>query len=257
MANSKYERLISAVTTVCIILLGIALIACTAHIYLTGGEQPYSRERVGDYLIFLAAPLIITAGLAIAGIIARALSGTEADGLTARTDSELLESFISRFDLSGLDGDAAATVQRERKSRRLFEIITYIVSALIFAFVLVYCGFMAEFTVENLNSDVLAALAVSLPLCAVAVGIHIPRIYYAERSSARELEAIKSYVKENAPPRAAVSDREQKKPNYAVIGRYIIVGAAIALIILGITNGGMKDVLAKAVKICTECIGLG
>nr|MBE6545081.1 thioredoxin [Oscillospiraceae bacterium] len=35
--------------------------------------------------------------------------------------------------------------------------------------------------------------------------------------------------------------------------------AAVALILIaaGIFNGGMEDVLQKAVKICTECIGLG
>ena len=32
---------------------------------------------------------------------------------------------------------------------------------------------------------------------------------------------------------------------------------AVLLIVLGIINGGMADVLNKAVKICTECIGLG
>ncbi|MBR6206376.1 MAG: hypothetical protein IKQ73_04360 [Oscillospiraceae bacterium] len=33
--------------------------------------------------------------------------------------------------------------------------------------------------------------------------------------------------------------------------------AGAALVILGIANGGARDVLAKAVKICSECIGLG
>lgn len=32
---------------------------------------------------------------------------------------------------------------------------------------------------------------------------------------------------------------------------------AAALIITGILNGGMRDVLIKAINICTECIGLG
>ena len=32
---------------------------------------------------------------------------------------------------------------------------------------------------------------------------------------------------------------------------------AVALVVLGVTNGGARDVLAKAVKICSECIGLG
>lgn len=33
--------------------------------------------------------------------------------------------------------------------------------------------------------------------------------------------------------------------------------AAIALVAFGILNGGARDVLVKAVNICTECIGLG
>ena len=33
--------------------------------------------------------------------------------------------------------------------------------------------------------------------------------------------------------------------------------AAAVLIVLGVLNGGAQDVLAKAVKICSECIGLG
>ena len=37
----------------------------------------------------------------------------------------------------------------------------------------------------------------------------------------------------------------------------IIAAAAVALIVLGVMNGGMFDVLVKAINICTECIGLG
>jgi len=39
--------------------------------------------------------------------------------------------------------------------------------------------------------------------------------------------------------------------------RIVILAAAIILIVLGIMNGGMRDVLIKAIYICTECIGLG
>jgi hypothetical protein len=33
--------------------------------------------------------------------------------------------------------------------------------------------------------------------------------------------------------------------------------AGLALVVLGVLNGGARDVLAKAVRICSECIGLG
>ena len=43
-----------------------------------------------------------------------------------------------------------------------------------------------------------------------------------------------------------------------VPGLRIAVGAlAVGLTALGIANGGMRDVLVKAINICTECIGLG
>jgi hypothetical protein len=39
--------------------------------------------------------------------------------------------------------------------------------------------------------------------------------------------------------------------------RMVLLLAAIALIAAGVFNGSARDVFGKAVKICTECIGLG
>ena len=36
-----------------------------------------------------------------------------------------------------------------------------------------------------------------------------------------------------------------------------LFAGAVLLTVLGVLNGGAQDVLAKAVKICSECIGLG
>ena len=39
--------------------------------------------------------------------------------------------------------------------------------------------------------------------------------------------------------------------------RTAVLALALVLIVLGILNGGLEDVLAKGAAICTECIGLG
>ena len=39
--------------------------------------------------------------------------------------------------------------------------------------------------------------------------------------------------------------------------RLILFAAALVLLVLGVRNGGLRDVLFKAINICTECIGLG
>lgn len=36
-----------------------------------------------------------------------------------------------------------------------------------------------------------------------------------------------------------------------------LMAAAVVMVLLGTFNGSMKDVLVKAIKICTECVGLG
>ncbi len=36
-----------------------------------------------------------------------------------------------------------------------------------------------------------------------------------------------------------------------------LLALAVGLVVLGCLNGGARDVLAKAARICSECIGLG
>ena len=42
-----------------------------------------------------------------------------------------------------------------------------------------------------------------------------------------------------------------------IVLRGVVLAVAIIFIIVGIVNGGMADVLGKAIRLCTECIGLG
>ena len=47
------------------------------------------------------------------------------------------------------------------------------------------------------------------------------------------------------------------KPSRLPYVRITLYVLAVVLIAEGIGNGGMRDVLIKAINICTECIGLG
>ena len=39
--------------------------------------------------------------------------------------------------------------------------------------------------------------------------------------------------------------------------RATIIAAAVALVVIGLYNGGFKDTFNKAIHICYECIGIG
>ena len=48
-----------------------------------------------------------------------------------------------------------------------------------------------------------------------------------------------------------------KTPKMLMIKRIVLGVLGVIFVVIGICNGGMGDVLDKAVKICTQCIGLG
>ena len=72
-----------------------------------------------------------------------------------------------------------------------------------------------------------------------------------EKSLLREIELAKEASRKQAAPKEARSAAAKN------VCRAALLAAAAALIALGVCNGGMRDVLVKAINICTECIGLG
>lgn len=268
MASSKIQKILAIATTVCVILTGILFIICCAHLYFTGGElvennkldHIYSRERVGDYLLVTAIPSVITVLLVIGGFITSAITGAQKDETTKRTKIELLESFSKRYDINDFEGETKDEILKLRKNRDVFKYIAYSFSAAVFVVILVYMCFFAKFSTEakTINADIIASLAFALPMSAIALGIHIPRLYVAESSAEKELALMRSYVKENNIQRSKIPEGPAKKRvSGEAIARYVILAVAIVFIVLGIFNGGMKSMLGKAVQICLECIGIG
>ena len=72
----------------------------------------------------------------------------------------------------------------------------------------------------------------------------------SRRSMEREIGLLKGVSGGNVQEAA-------EKPSRVNYVRIALYAAALVLIVLGINNGGMRDVLIKAINICTECIGLG
>ena len=75
----------------------------------------------------------------------------------------------------------------------------------------------------------------------------------------REIDALKSLlvIANSDVPAPEMPETKDRKPALVNFARVSIITVAVVFIVLGIFNGGMSDVLGKAVRICTECIGLG
>ena len=59
------------------------------------------------------------------------------------------------------------------------------------------------------------------------------------------------------PVRSIGAAKQKGEPKHAARLRMAAAAAALILILAGIFNGSARDVMIKAIHICTECIGLG
>ena len=89
-------------------------------------------------------------------------------------------------------------------------------------------------------------LAVALPLLLVCVGLTVAGRAMGARWTSKSQRGASGPVA--YPP---------ENPKRAAAIRAALLVAAVALIVAGALNGSAKDVLYKAINICTECIGLG
>ena len=137
------------------------------------------------------------------------------------------------------------------------------ISVVVAAVGFVYMTFIAEYAegAGFSNLDVIRVLLVVLPMAVLMIGLWWMALIDNGRSIVRELDTV---LAEMQASKRAVKKPEKKEQGSAVLDgtvgvvvRSVLLVVAIGLVAIGITNGGMMDVLAKAVKICTECIGLG
>ena len=97
------------------------------------------------------------------------------------------------------------------------------------------------------REQAVTALKTAAPLVIAAVIVTIVCVILGIRDE-KGLKPVKG-------GRIPVQGTENKKRMRSV--RVVCLIAAAALIIGGVVNGSAGDVLAKAVNICTECVGLG
>lgn len=258
MTKSRLKFSIALATALALIVLGILFAVSALDLFLSGGQRPYSRERVGEYLFPLIPAAVLTVCIILLGFILIRSQKNISDGKSKRTALESLKDYSPRFEGIELPEEEGATVSKERKKRAVLNFVFISTSLLFFAGAVCFVIFLCDFSVEKLNSDVMRAYGIALPLFGISVGIHIPRLYLLEGSAIREQAALKEAVKKGVKPSAVISPKVYHGEVFLKNAvRIVILCAAVVFIILGVSNGGMESVLGKAIKICTECIGLG
>lgn len=131
---------------------------------------------------------------------------------------------------------------------------------------------------EGLDHSIVSMVAIVVPWTVIGLACLVVTTVLQGKSMQRESDAATALMKEAAAAKAAQAASADapaaKAPAAANSGaplyntspetsrrriliRRVLLVAAVIFVVLGVQNGSMKDVLVKAIRICTECVGLG
>ena len=210
---------------------------------------------------FLKLPVILCVDTLVGGILLALLLPLAPERTRAKdTEEASLRRLTAR-----LGGTAAP---REPRLRHIFRAVTALLIILSGIYPTLCLAVSSRFGLADLNGDVIRAVIPVLAATAVALLLSVLCSYLCLASVKREAEACKRLLAMRAespvaPVEGALGGSrrqplsEEKKKTVTRIVQGVLLALAVALILLGVLNGGIDDVLGKAVRICTECIGLG
>ena len=112
--------------------------------------------------------------------------------------------------------------------------------------------FYYMFTRERAGEKLLPVL----PLLCCAVGMTIAGIILGIRDEKAEKPARDEKLLRDLGSIREKAVHQQADSKTRILRTAVLV-IAVILIVFGIINGGLEDVLAKGAAICTECVGLG
>lgn len=254
----KLHLIYGIVLSAIIIVTGICFIVSCIDIYRSG-MRPFTYESINSHFMAIIVPVILCI-VGIIGGMAVSFFPLEKPKIKGIIDTgTTLKKMSRKIDLSKCDEEAQTKIKKERKLRLYSSIfcIDAIVVSLIIA--LIYTLNKNNFPANDINAEMINAMLFVIPCAIVSLASIFANVLVCGASYIRELDMIKASFKtakkdDISGQWSVVSGQNEK----ILLGaRLSLLVIAIVFIVVGIFNGGMADVLQKAINICTECIGLG
>ena len=239
----------------------------------TGEIGVFTPERISlrfakiSVWVYTTVALIIIGGIfnTLYPLENKSLKGTVCNGI-------VLKRLYGK--LKGLSPEAGDKIERERILRfaMIIASLVFIIFASLGSFIYLCGNFDANATI---NSEVAGGWLDVLYFFVGPFLYLILTAYVCKRSIKRELDIVKGEFKnssadaeDNKGTFTRITDdihqtvqkaNEPKKwhKTFSLVAKITLACLVVVFIIVGIVNGGMDDVVAKANKICSECIGLG
>ena len=254
MSRTRIYLILQAV--LCILLVFLLSVSAV-DIYREGlvrkEENPlepiYTREIVAEKAAPIAPLFFVSIGLLIAGLV---LEIKDENANKAIEDSELRRNIIAARVVKPSDA-----MCRARSEQKRWLLIGFGVFALCMLPILLYIINPAHFPQEDLEGMLYRLIRVVFPWSVVGLSVLAVCFRVRERFILREIEAARDRLKEEEEAGVRPEKKAAPLPGYTGMLQTVLIAVAIGFIVAGVINGSARDVLYKAINICTECIGLG
>lgn len=254
------------------LLIAVLLASSAIRIYLEGSayqaaghpsEWIYSREKVAAALGPILPLVLASVVMTVIGLV-RDIRDEDADQPVP--DAELAQKLICARVF-----EPSEDMAKERALQKKLQIggrAGFAVCMVPILFYITNAAHFAQADAEGLDRSILSLIAFIVPWTVVGLACLIITTLLQAQSMQREQSAASARIKEEKEsgirkdPEAvkAESALYRTAPETAkrrVLMRRVLLVAAVCFIVAGFFNGTMKDVLVKAIRICTECVGLG
>ena len=253
-----------------LLVTGILFISSCYSIYKSG-QSPFTRASIAEAFRGIAVWVYVTLSLTVIGAGTSVAIPTEAEKLKGKRSLPVLVKKLSeRVDLKNADTALQGKIEKKRRLRHILGYVRLALITLSATLPLIFLLNPDNFPAVSgeYNAEILHGMLVYLAFLSPAIVYSVVYTVLFDLSCKREIELSKAAIK--VLPKGTLAEEDSTCPLCRAVGylkknekpiilgvRIALVGCALLFIVLGVRNGGMTDVLNKAIKICTECIGLG
>ncbi len=271
MSETKIRRIhavYSAILSILAAIVAILLAVSCVDIYKSG-TQPFSPESISSHFKAICIPFYIFIVAIFGGFVLNTALPAEPKKLKGGIQPEsTLKKISSRFDESAAPAETLASVKKEQRIRLALKIADTVLFAVGALLSFVYILNRDNFASADFNSDIAAGAVAILIFLLPSFALSVTMCFVNPSSIKREISLIKSALATQKPKQENKTETENiitrlsalyEKNERTIITalRVGIFALGLLFVGLGIPNGGASDVVQKAIKICTEGIGLG
>ena len=257
------------------VFVGVLFIVQTWSIYRSAPQSPYTVENITAHFKQIAIPVWLWVAALFGNILLAIAFPEEEKRSKAHTDIKVaLDKAKKQVETLKKEGDAISTIQeKEEEFRKIVSCVCFwivleiAVIALLILFGVCYKPLIeTEFfsrhdgVADKLVQCVLLSVLALSVVCVAAMLNRDSRVRERKCYQEEMVKALKAKKEgKSVEDKKLASVKMEKKTGMkgVWVTRGVLLTVAVAFIVLGIFNGGMQDVLLKAINICTQCIGLG